>query len=192
LVSQTKNANVSLLDLVKSFGLIGATAWGGAYAALPRVEVELIHRRGWITEDELHELMAVAALVPGPTFGALAGLVGYRLRGAIGSALCIMGLIAPSAAVVVLIAMAASAETLAGPLAPLRRSVAVAVLGITVGASWRLYAAKAAKSSRHTAIWGTVVLVAVTASLGFGLPALWVTLGGLVVGMWLLKEKVSK
>jgi len=190
--SRVQSVNVSLLDLAKSFGLIGATAWGGPYAALPRVETELIRRRGWITEDELHELIAVAAIVPGPTFAVLAGLIGYRLRGAIGSAVSIVGLITPSAAVVILIATVASAEALAGPLAPLQRAVAVSVLGITVGSSWRLYSAKMARSSRETLFWGSVVTVAVIASLGIGLPALGVTLGGLVVGMWLVQEKVAE
>ena len=53
------------LDLFLTFARISASCFGGGYAMLPFFQQELVEKKGWLTDEELLDLNAVAQCTPG-------------------------------------------------------------------------------------------------------------------------------
>lgn len=52
-------------DLFLTFARISASCFGGGYAMLPFFQRELVSKKGWLTDEELLDLNAVAQCTPG-------------------------------------------------------------------------------------------------------------------------------
>lgn len=94
---------VSLLSLFGVFAKIGAFTIGGGYAMLPLVEQELTGK-GWISEDDMQELIVLAQSAPGILAVNLAIFVGNKLRGLRGSVVATIGAVLPSFVIILAIA----------------------------------------------------------------------------------------
>ena len=55
---------VSLWQIFTVFAKIGAFTIGGGYAMIPLIQAEM-SRRGWISEDELPDIVALSQSAPG-------------------------------------------------------------------------------------------------------------------------------
>ena len=74
-----------LSQLVRYFLYLGTAGFGGPVALVEYMHRDLVERRGWISEDEYREGLALANLSPGPLAAQLAiylGFVHYRFLGA--------------------------------------------------------------------------------------------------------------
>ncbi len=87
---------VSLFDIFISFIKIGALAFGGAYAAIPLVESEVVTVRGWMTYQEFANLLALDELTPGPILINSATFVGMKMGGVWGAIVATLGCIIPA------------------------------------------------------------------------------------------------
>ena len=92
-----------VLTLFLTFLKIGAFTFGGGYAMISLIQRELVERRGWISEDDLMEIIAVAESTPGPIAVNSATFVGYRTAGFWGALCSTIGVVLPSFWVIVLI-----------------------------------------------------------------------------------------
>ena len=95
---------VSLLKLFAVFAKIGAFTIGGGYAMIPLIQDEMT-RRGWISDDELPDIIALAQSAPGVLAVNVSIFAGYRLRGLKGSIAATLGTVLPSFVAILLIAM---------------------------------------------------------------------------------------
>ena len=95
---------VSLLKLFAVFAKIGAFTIGGGYAMIPLIQDEMT-RRGWISDDELPDIIALAQSAPGVLAVNVSIFAGYRLRGLKGSIAATIGTVLPSFVAILLIAM---------------------------------------------------------------------------------------
>ena len=84
---------VSLVTLALAYLRIGTTAFG--FTILQRLTA-LVLDRGWLTEEEFKEGLALVQLYPGPIMVDLTAYIGYKLRGVPGALLATMGFILPS------------------------------------------------------------------------------------------------
>ena len=84
------------LQLFLTFLKIGAFTFGGGYAMIPLIEREAVDNKGWVTDDELLEVVAVAESTPGPIAINAATFVGYRVGGVIGAFFATLGVVLPS------------------------------------------------------------------------------------------------
>ncbi|MBR5340802.1 MAG: chromate transporter [Erysipelotrichaceae bacterium] len=85
-----------LIEIILSFIKIGSLAFGGAYAAIPLVEKEIVEVRGWMTYAEFSDLLALDELTPGPILINSATFVGMKLHGISGAIAATIGCIIPS------------------------------------------------------------------------------------------------
>lgn len=129
---------ISLLSLAASFFYLGATIFGGMYAGITRLEREIVQRREWLTTQDISVAMIVATFVPAPRFLALGAVIGFRLRRWLGAIIASIALVAPASLLILAAVIALPPELLSGQLAPLKRAVAVAVVGIILGSAVRL------------------------------------------------------
>jgi chromate transporter len=92
-----------LLELFLTFFEIGALTFGGGYAMIPFVrEQVLLH--GWLTEEELLNMIAVSESTPGPIAVNMATFVGSNEAGILGSACATLGVVLPSFIIILIVA----------------------------------------------------------------------------------------
>ena len=92
-----------LLELFLIFLKVGAVSFGGGYAMISLIREEVL-LRGWLTESELLNLIAVAESTPGPIAVNMATFVGSEKGGILGSLLATLGVVLPSFIIILLIA----------------------------------------------------------------------------------------
>ena len=91
------------LDLFLSFARISASTFGGGYAMLPFFQRELVEKRGWLTDEELLDLNAVAQCTPGVIAVNTATFCGYRTKGVAGAVFATLGVLFPPILIVLVI-----------------------------------------------------------------------------------------
>ena len=75
---------------------IGFFTFGGGYAMIPIIENELSIKKNILSPDEFIDIISIAQSFPGPIAVNLALLTGYKIGGYALSALCCIGIVAPS------------------------------------------------------------------------------------------------
>jgi chromate transporter len=85
------------------FFKVGLFALGGGLAALPFLQ-DLIAKYGWITSEELLNMIAVSESTPGAIGINTATFIGYNTTGIPGAITATAGLAAPSIIIIVIIA----------------------------------------------------------------------------------------
>ena len=94
----------SLLEIFGVFAKVGAFTIGGGYAMIPIIQREM-SSRGWIGEDELPDIIALAQSAPGVLAVNMSIFAGYRLRGIRGSIAATLGSVLPTFIAILLIAI---------------------------------------------------------------------------------------
>lgn len=91
-----------LLELFLTFFEIGALTFGGGYAMIPFVREQVL-AHGWLTEEELLNMIAVSESTPGPIAINMATFVGSEQAGILGSAAATLGVVLPSFIIILII-----------------------------------------------------------------------------------------
>lgn len=84
-----------MIALALRFLYIGLFSVGGGLSAISLIQAELVDRLGWLSEQTLVDLMAIAEMTPGPIAVNAASFVGMRLRGIPGAVLATCACILP-------------------------------------------------------------------------------------------------
>ena len=95
---------MTALALVRYFLVLGTTGFGGPIALVGYMQRDLVEKRGWFTADEFSRGLALAQISPGPLAAQLAAYLGWLRGGVRGAALCGVAFVAPSLAMVLVIA----------------------------------------------------------------------------------------
>lgn len=85
-----------LWQLFSVFFRVGLFTFGGGYAMISIIEDACVDRRGWITKEEMDDLIVVAESTPGPIAINCATFVGSRQAGLSGAIAATLGMILPS------------------------------------------------------------------------------------------------
>ncbi len=101
------------LELFLTFLSIGAFTFGGGYAMLPLIQNAVLEK-GWLTESEIVNFIAVSESTPGPfaiNIATYVGMVTGRangdmgiLGGFLGSACATLGVVLPSFVIILIVA----------------------------------------------------------------------------------------
>lgn len=184
------SAPVSLVAIAATFLRIGATTFGGMWASIHKLEDELVRRRGWLSEADVQFSALAATMLPAPKFLSLGGLVGFRLRGWPGGAVAVLCLLAPSASIVLLGVALLDPALLSGPLAPMQRTVGIAVVGLLFGNAYQQMAKGKVTGVRRGI--GIGLGLAVALATISGVPLLLSALLGFAAGMLLIKRNPDR
>ena len=92
----TKPNRVSLWQLFVTFLKVGAFTFGGGYAMIAILEEELVAKKGWITSQDMLDLLVIAESTPGVIAVNTATSVGFKTRGFFGALLATLGVVLPS------------------------------------------------------------------------------------------------
>ena len=91
------------LELFLTFLQVGAFSFGGGYGMISLIR-ELVLSHGWLSEDELLNMIAVSESTPGPIAVNIATFVGSSQGGIAGALLATLGVVLPSFVIILLIA----------------------------------------------------------------------------------------
>jgi chromate transporter len=91
----SQSGEVGLGQLFLVFLRIGAVLYGSGYVLLAFLQGELVHRLGWITEQQLLDAISIGQVTPGPVF-TTATFVGYLTAGGWGTVVATIGIFLPS------------------------------------------------------------------------------------------------
>lgn len=92
------------LELFLTFFKIGLFTFGGGYAMISLVKESCL-TKGWLTEGELLNFIAICESTPGPIAINMATFVGSSQAGILGSLVATLGVVLPSFIIILIIAM---------------------------------------------------------------------------------------
>ena len=91
------------LKLFLTFLQVGAVSFGGGYAMISLIRERMLVY-GWLTEEELLNMIAVSESTPGPIAVNMATFVGSAQGGILGAFLATLGVVLPSFIIILIIA----------------------------------------------------------------------------------------
>jgi chromate transporter len=165
---------------------IGAIVFGSGYVLLAFLRADLVVNRGWLTDPQLIDAVAVGQVTPGPVF-TTATFIGFLLGGIRGATVSTVGIFLPAFFLV----------AVSGPLVPhIRKSktasafldgVNVASLALMIVVGWQL--------GRASVVDGVTValsVVSLIALLRFRVNSAWLVMVGAMVGLLANSFHVSR
>jgi chromate transporter len=96
----------SLWEITRYYLKLGTWGFGGPVALVGYMQRDLVENKGWLTEEEYKEGLALAQLAPGPLAAQLGIYIGFIHYGLIGATLTGLAFVLPSFIMVVLLGMA--------------------------------------------------------------------------------------
>jgi chromate transporter len=167
----------SLSSLFLIFLKIGAIVFGSGYVLLAFLRADLVSNRGWLTDAQLVDAVAVGQVTPGPVF-TTATFIGFILGGIRGAVLATIGIFVPA---FILVAVS-------GPLVPrIRKSkiagaildgVNVASLALMAVVTWQL-----GRASIMDVVTVVLAIASLFVLLRFRFNSAWLVLIGSVIGL---------
>jgi chromate transporter len=89
-----------LLTIFTVFLKISPVTFGGGYAMLSLIEMEVVTKYKWVKRKDIVDIFTVAQSVPGAVAINSAILVGYRVAGGAGAVVAMLGILIPALIIV--------------------------------------------------------------------------------------------
>lgn len=99
-----QKAEYIMFEIFKRFFLLGWVSFGGPAAHIGYFRNEFVQKRGWISEEEYAQLIALSQFLPGPGSSQVGFALGYHRKGLFGALLASIGFTLPSILIMVLLA----------------------------------------------------------------------------------------
>ena len=167
-----------LWQVFLTFFKIGAFTFGGGYAMVPLIQREASEKHGWVSDEDILDIVAIAESTPGPIAINSATFVGYRACGIPGSVCATLGVVLPSFLIIL---------TISGILREFQENVYVqyafrgircGVLALILKAMWGMYKKCKKNIPAYIVMVAAFVLVAFVKA-----PVFWVIAGCAVFGI---------
>src|SRR5712692_6732048 len=94
----------TIWDFARYYLRLGALGFGGPVALVGEMRHDLMEQRGWVSEHDFVEGVAVAQTLPGPFAAQLAMWIGYIKGGVLGATVCAVAFVLPPFVLVMAIA----------------------------------------------------------------------------------------
>ena len=176
-----------LLQVFWSFFKIGAFTFGGGYAMIPLIQKEAVEKRGWVTDDDILDIIAIAESTPGPIAINSATFVGYRAAGILGSAMATLGVVLPSFVIILAISFALQQFQDIKEVQWAFKGIGAGVVALLIKSLWTMYKKSPKGWAAYVVMAGAFILTAFV-----NVSAIFVIIGcavfGLVTSM-LMKKK---
>jgi len=160
------------------FFSISAVTLGGGIAMLPLMSREFVEKRGWMTEDDMLDTVAIMQAMPGIIAMNMGVLIGHRCAGFWGALLALAGSLLPPFLAIVLLASLIMA--IQGTAAAQH-----AFLGVRAAVCALIFIAVLKMSKPVLRDVFTIIVAAgcFVALVFFNLNAIWLIIGGGIAGL---------
>ena len=147
--------------LFTTFFKIGAFTFGGGYAMIPIIQKEAVEKNGWVTDDDILEIIAIAESTPGPIAINSATFVGYRTAGVLGSAAATLGVVLPSFVIIFAISFVLRQFQELKAVQYAFQGIRAGVLALLCKALWGMYKKNKKNWASYTVMAGAFILTAI-------------------------------
>ncbi len=151
---------VSLWQIFLTFFKIGAFTFGGGYAMIPLIQAETAQKQGWVSDEVILEIVAIAESTPGPIAINAATFVGYRARGILGAVCATLGVVLPSFLTILAISFVLREFQENVYVQYAFRGIRAGVLALIVKAMWGMYKKSKKNAVSYIVMAAAFVLVA--------------------------------
>ncbi|WOD38891.1 chromate efflux transporter [Nodosilinea sp. E11] len=169
-----------LKELAQLFLKLGAIGFGGPQAHIAMIHEEAVERRGWFTEEQFLEGVAICEMLPGPASTQAGIYTGYLRAGQLGALVSGLCFIAPAFLIVLVLSWAYFKFQGVPQIEHLFLGISPVVIAIIFGFCYRL-SKKAIKDWQGIAIALTVLLLSLIFRVNILLLFLLAGLAGLVI-----------
>ena len=129
----------TLLTVFGTFFKIGAFTFGGGYAMIPLIQREAVEKYGWVSDEDILEIVAIAESTPGPIAINCATFVGYRTGGFLGALCATLGVVLPSFLIILLISGILREFSQVAAVRYAFNGIRAGVLALLVKTLWNMY-----------------------------------------------------
>lgn len=168
------------MQLFWLFFKLGLFTIGGGMAMVPLLQEKVCDEKGWMTEEETVDCLAVSQGLPGVVAINMATYVGYKMKKLPGAVIATLGTIIPSFVIIILVVLfldtIAENPYVQGALTGIR----AAATGLIAFAAWKL--GKQVLAGKGAFEW-ILALTAFVIIAFFDINAVWVILGSIAVGI---------
>lgn len=169
----------TLWQLFLSTLYISAFTFGGGFVIVTFMKKKFVDELHWIDEDEMLDLTAIAQSSPGSIAVNAAILVGWRVGGAAGIAIAVLGTLLPPMLILSMIsffyAAFASNRYVALTLRGMQAGVAAVILDVVCGLGSKVV-------KEHSALSNALMLCAFAATFFFKINVVFILLAAASVG----------
>lgn len=181
------------IKLFKSTFFLSMFTFGGGYVIVPLMEKKFVNELGWISEDEMLDLIALGQSSPGPIAVNTSILVGYRMAGVSGAMVTVLGTIIPPLLIMTVLAYIYIAvrdnPIVNNVLLGMQAGVAAIIVNVVYNMGKRIVVQKKILPI-------LVMIAALIAGIVFQVNILWLLLFSGIIGalttLWELKHKSDK
>ncbi len=188
-----KNKIKTLWQLFISAFTLSAFTFGGGFVIVSLMKKKFVEDLGWLSEEEMLDITAIAQSSPGPIPINACVILGYRMCGILGSVVGVLGTALPPMIVISIIsvfyAQFRENRIIATALMVMRAGVAAVIFDVVINLAKNVVKAK-------RALYIVLMLAAFIAKCVFGASAMMVILACLLIGIcdlvYTLKIKKNK
>lgn len=175
-----KNKFKILWQLFKATFTLSAFTFGGGFVIVSLMKKKFVEELGWLEEDEMLDITAIAQSSPGPIPINASVILGYRIAGIAGTLVAILGTALPPMIVISLISVFYTQfrenQVIATALQVMRAGVAAVIFDVVIN-----LAKNVVKTKR--ALYIGLMTVAFIATVIFDVSAMLVILVCLAIGI---------
>jgi chromate transporter len=172
-------SEATLFRLFIEFFKMGMFTVGGGMAMVPVLQ-DMTERNKWMTPEETLDCIAVCQSLPGVVAINMATYVGSKKRGPLGALCTTCGILLPSLIIIILVAMFMGRIDQNAYVQGALSGIRAAAAGLIGWATWSM-----GKQVLRGKGWFAWALAAVSFTVVgfFGVSAVWVILGGILLGI---------
>ena len=167
-----------ILTLFLTFFKIGAFTFGGGYAMIPLIQREIVEKHGWMEDEDILDIFAIAESTPGSIAINAATFVGWRVAGFWGAALATTGVVLPSFVIILLISFLFNEFANYPVVKYAFAGIRAGVLALLVKALWTMYKKSPKGWAAYIVMAAAFVLTAI-----FDFNVIFVLIGCAVFGL---------
>ena len=90
-------------DLFLAFFRVGMLGYGGGPSSIPLVYKEVVDKYGWMDAEEFSDTLCIGNTLPGPIATKMAGYVGYRVGGWLGTIIAVAATTVPTIVLMIIL-----------------------------------------------------------------------------------------
>lgn len=136
----------TLWQLFRSTFMLSAFTFGGGFVIVSLMKKEFVEKLGWLEEDEMLDVTAIAQSSPGPIPVNASVILGYRMGGVVGALVAVLGTILPPMIIISIISyfyeQFRSNPFIATALQVMRAGVAAVIFDVVLNLGKKVWATK--------------------------------------------------
>lgn len=175
------------LLLFWTFFKIGSFTFGGGFAMIPLIEREIVDKKGWISQNEMIDILTISQSFPGAVAVNSAIFIGKKIGGYSGALLALLGVILPSFLIITAVAGIFEHFSDISTVKAALKGISSAVVALLVVAAIRV-----GKTGIKDKISPLITIIALILLLVIKIHPVYVIILGIVSGLIIYFLKISR